>query len=199
MLRADDANDTERRFQRVYRDEYPAMVRLARMLTGVPDVADDLAQEAFVRLYRQGDRVEHPAALLRTITVNVCRSWHTSQQRAALRMVRHGPAPNHAAFVHPAGLELTPAYDICPQARSGQTGSQAMAFAADGERDARISALVPAAAVYHLDAVDARGIVDHQRAVIRDNWGEVCDVAQLTTAQRNAFMGGQFLNPHALE
>ena len=93
MLRADDANDTERRFQRVYRDEYPAMVRLARMLTGVPDVADDLAQEAFVRLYRQGDRVEHPAALLRTITVNVCRSRHTSQQRAALRMVRHGPAP----------------------------------------------------------------------------------------------------------
>ena len=106
---------------------------------------------------------------------------------------------NHAAFVHPAGLELTPAYDICPQARSGQTGSQAMAFAADGERDARISALVPAAAVYHLDAVDARGIVDHQRAVIRDNWSEVCDVAQLTTAQRNAFMGRQFLNPHALE
>ena len=106
---------------------------------------------------------------------------------------------NHAAFLRPAGLELTPAYDICPQARSGQTASQAMAFAPNGERDARISALIGAAPVYHLDAADARSIVDCQRAVIHDDWDEVCDAAQLTTAQRDAFMNRQFLNPHAFE
>lgn len=78
-------------FERVYRQEYAATARLVRMLTGSPDVADDLAQEAFVRLHRVRDRAQRPEALLRTITVNVCRSWHTSQRRAALRLVRHGP------------------------------------------------------------------------------------------------------------
>ncbi|MGD9704738.1 MAG: type II toxin-antitoxin system HipA family toxin [Acidimicrobiia bacterium] len=106
---------------------------------------------------------------------------------------------NHAALVGPTGLELTPAYDLCPQARSGQTASQAMAFAPDGVRDARISALMDAAHVYHLDTTDARGIVDHQIAVIEDNWIEVCDAAQLTKSQRDAFMCRQFLNPHAFE
>lgn len=106
---------------------------------------------------------------------------------------------NHAAFVLPAGLGLAPAYDICPQARSGQTASQAMAFAADGVRDARTSALLGAAPIYHLDDVDARCIVDRQVTVIQENWTEVCDLAQLSTTERNAFMGRQFLNPHAFE
>ncbi|TIL77640.1 MAG: HipA domain-containing protein, partial [Mesorhizobium sp.] len=35
-------------------------------------------------------------------------------------------ARNHAAFWDGAKLTLTPAYDICPQARSGQEASQAM-------------------------------------------------------------------------
>lgn len=93
MLSADEAADTDARFQRLYRDEYKATVRLARFLTGTADVADDLAQEAFVRLYRHRDRAEQPVALLRTITVNVCRSWHTSRRRAETRLVRHGLPP----------------------------------------------------------------------------------------------------------
>lgn len=84
----------DRRFQRFYEEHLPTTVRLARLLTSDPHVAEDLAQDAFVRVYRyaeSGDRaIENPAALLRTTTVNLCRSWHRSQQRAALRMTRHG-------------------------------------------------------------------------------------------------------------
>jgi DNA-directed RNA polymerase specialized sigma24 family protein len=73
------------RFQRFYRDNFTHTARLARLLTNRPDVADDLAQDAFVRVYRyaqNADRpIDNPAALLRTTTVNVCRSWHTSQKR----------------------------------------------------------------------------------------------------------------------
>jgi DNA-directed RNA polymerase specialized sigma24 family protein len=93
VLSADEAPDTDARFQRLYRDEYKATVRLARFLTSSADAADDLAQEAFVRLYRHGDRADRPVALLRTITVNVCRSWHTSRRRAEIRLVRHGLPP----------------------------------------------------------------------------------------------------------
>ncbi len=106
---------------------------------------------------------------------------------------------NHAAFVEPSGLELTPAYDICPQARSGNTARQAMAFGPGGERDARVGLLAEAAASYHLDARDARSIIDQQVATIRDHWNDVCDQAELTAPQRTALFERQLLNPHVFE
>jgi serine/threonine-protein kinase HipA len=106
---------------------------------------------------------------------------------------------NHAAFVSVDGLTLTPAYDICPQARSGESASQAMAFGQNGEREAQVSLLINSAAIYHLRVADARELVDHQIATIRDNWTDVCDAAELTEVERQAFLGRQFLNPLALQ
>jgi serine/threonine-protein kinase HipA len=105
---------------------------------------------------------------------------------------------NHAAFVREDGLELTPAYDICPQARSGQTATQAMSFTPAGEREARAALLVAAAATYHLSRTDALAIVDNQVDTIRVHWDEVCEAAELTAVQRAAFRDRQFLNPQAL-
>jgi len=105
---------------------------------------------------------------------------------------------NHAAFVTPSGLELTPAYDICPQARSGNTAQQAMAFAPPDVRESRVSLLLDASEVYRLERSTAAEIIDGQRAAIHDNWDDVCERAELTVAQRDAFMGRQFLNPLAL-
>jgi serine/threonine-protein kinase HipA len=106
---------------------------------------------------------------------------------------------NHAAFVAESGLTLTPAYDICPQARSGQVAGQAMAFAPDGQRESRVTLLMDAASTYHLDRVEAADIIDRQADVIESDWDEVCDAAQLTVLQRRTFMGNQFLNPHVFE
>ena len=87
----------DERFQRFYRENFAQTARLVRLLTSRLDVADDLAQDAFVRVYRYAQNAErpidNPAALLRTTTVNVCRSWLTSQQRLQLRMARHGIDP----------------------------------------------------------------------------------------------------------
>jgi serine/threonine-protein kinase HipA len=102
---------------------------------------------------------------------------------------------NHAALVTDDGLQLAPAYDICPQARSGGDAQQAMAYGRQGQRAARISSLVEAADVYHLDATAARAIVDAQIEVVRNAWDEVCDHARLTAQQRSTFLGRQFLNP----
>ena len=106
---------------------------------------------------------------------------------------------NHACFVDTAGLELTPAYDLCPQARTGRDGYQAMAYAGDGGRVARVSGLIAASHGYLLDQVEAQNLVDKQVAVIREQWDEVCDIAELTGAQRSAFLGRQFLNPGAFD
>jgi len=103
---------------------------------------------------------------------------------------------NHAAFVGDH-LELTPAYDICPQARSGETAEQAMAFDEHGNRDARLELLLNAADLYLLDRGEAREIVEAQEATIRDSWVDACDAAKLTKVERDRFWGRQFLNAHA--
>ncbi len=102
---------------------------------------------------------------------------------------------NHACRIEPAGLKLSPAYDICPQARTGRDAHQAMAYAPDGSRASRVGDLAKAAPVYHLDRKEAQAIVDHQVSVIRDQWDDVCDAAELTAMQSNVFLNRQFLNP----
>jgi serine/threonine-protein kinase HipA len=106
---------------------------------------------------------------------------------------------NHAALVNEYGLELSPAYDVCPQARTGGEANQAMAYGREGQRVSRIAGLVEAAEVYHLDTIAARAIVDAQVQVIREAWEEVCDEAHLTALQRSTFLGRQFLNPVVFE
>ena len=64
----DEPHDhVEERFERFYRDNFTQTARLVRLLTNRPDVADDLAQDAFVRVYRHAqntDRpIDNPAAL----------------------------------------------------------------------------------------------------------------------------------------
>lgn len=104
---------------------------------------------------------------------------------------------NHAAFVGDQ-LELTPAYDICPQARSGETAEQAMAFDQHHRRDSRVALLIDAAESYLLDRGVAEDIVHAQIATITEEWDDVCEAAQLTDVERSRFLHRQFLNPHAL-
>lgn len=81
-------------FESLYDEEFDTTVRLARFLTGDVSVGEDIAQDAFVRIYRHLERdteaVNDPVAFLRTTTTNLCRSWHRSRVRGNLRMVRHG-------------------------------------------------------------------------------------------------------------
>ena len=107
-------------------------------------------------------------------------------------------ARNHAAFWDGTDLTLTSAYDICPQPRTGGETAQAMAFGADGDRLSQIARCITHAPIYHLDVTEARGIVDHQIAVIRSEWNAVCDRAALSQADRRRLWGRQFLNPYAL-
>ena len=107
-------------------------------------------------------------------------------------------ARNHAAFWDGAMLTLTPAYDVCPQGRSGETSTQAMAIGGDGYRESNVFGCIERAATYHLTKGQAGTIVDAQITSIRENWDEVCDLAELTHEQRAALFEMQFLNPGAI-
>lgn len=107
-------------------------------------------------------------------------------------------ARNHAAFWDGHTLELTPAYDVCPQLRTGNTAAQAMAYGPD-VRASRLLDLVEAAPTYHLNRDAARDIIDRQLEVIHDEWEDAADSARLTEADRSALRGRQILNPYATE
>jgi serine/threonine-protein kinase HipA len=106
---------------------------------------------------------------------------------------------NHAAFWDGETLSLTPAYDICPQLRSGGEAAQLMAIGRDGWRMSQVAGCVERASVYLLSEAEAREIVDGQIETIEGQWDEVCDLAELAEGARAAFWRRQFLNPYALE
>ena len=126
--------------------------------------------------------------LFSRITFNICVSNTDDHAR------------NHAAFWDGTILTLTPAYDICPQPRSGGEATQAMAIRRDGYRYSQLAGCVAAASdTYLLSKNEAKVIIDHQVDTIRSEWDEAADVARLTSVERNQLWGRQILNPYALE
>lgn len=105
-------------------------------------------------------------------------------------------ARNHAAFSNGEDLELTPAYDICPQPRAGQTQAQAMAIG-PGDRTSQVLTCVGHAGIYELSAAEARTIIDTQIETITAEWSDAADRALLTKAERTAMWEHQVMNPFA--
>lgn len=108
-------------------------------------------------------------------------------------------ARNHAAFWDGKNTELTPAYDLAPQPRSGTQERQAMDISRDGSREAQFAVCVAAAEDYGLTRKQARELIDRQVATIRENWTDVADAAQMTNLERNGLLGRQILNPYTFE
>lgn len=107
-------------------------------------------------------------------------------------------ARNHAAFWDGAMLGLTPAYDLCPQVRTGGEASQAMAIAG-ADRRSRVATLLAAAGTYGLSWGAACGVVEEQLLTLRAHWREVVDEAELSDVDRRLLAGRAILNPYGFE
>jgi RNA polymerase sigma factor (sigma-70 family) len=84
----------------LYLDERPGLVRLAFLLTGSSETAEDVVQDAFERCLSRLDRVDKPGAYLRTAVVNGARSKMRRERSAPVL-----PAPM-AAELGESALEL---------------------------------------------------------------------------------------------
>lgn len=107
-------------------------------------------------------------------------------------------ARNHAAFWNGNTLSLTPAYDICPQARSGNEATQAMLITGE-DRRSQIQVCLQARNQFLLSKQKATEIVKHQIRTIEKKWKMVCEEAELSQVDRNLLWKRQFLNPFSLE
>ncbi len=107
-------------------------------------------------------------------------------------------ARNHASFWDGEHLTLTPAYDICPQSRSGNVASQAMLIVGEN-RTSTLATCLEAAPNFLLSQNAAKDIIARQVAAIRDGWDHVCKEAALTEVERNLFAQRMFLNDFIFE
>jgi serine/threonine-protein kinase HipA len=107
-------------------------------------------------------------------------------------------ARNHAAFWDGRMLTLTPAYDICPQGRTGNEATQAMLIKRES-RASTIATCLAAAPYCHLKDAEAAALIEYQIATFAEHWQSVCDEAELSPIDRKLFAGRQFLNSYALE
>jgi serine/threonine-protein kinase HipA len=181
----------------VDRFDRPASGRQRRMLVSALTILNlDIMMARYATYYDLADairsRFAEPRETLRElfarITFNICVSNTDDHAR------------NHAAFWDGQILRLSPAYDICPQPRSGGAATQAMAIRRDGYRYSQLAGCVAAASdTYLLSANEAKDLIDYQVDTIRAEWAEAADVARLTAAERDRLWGRQILNPYALE
>lgn len=105
-------------------------------------------------------------------------------------------ARNHAAFWDGHQLALTPAYDICPQSRSGLQASQAMLIRG-AERTSQVGVCIAAASVFLLIQQEAIQFINHQVKTIEQKWPALCEEADLSEVDQALFWRRQFLNPFA--
>jgi len=106
-------------------------------------------------------------------------------------------ARNHAAFWDGAQLELTPAYDICPQHRNSREASQAMLMG--NERRSQLKHCLNVAKDFHLRDEHAAAIIGEQVKIIKAEWGNLCEEASLSKIDQKLFWRRQFLNELAFE
>ena len=106
-------------------------------------------------------------------------------------------ARNHSAFWDGRELTLTPAYDVCPQSRTGNEASQAMLISGSNN-SSRLATCLEAAHNFLVAEADARVLADNMKAAIEDHWDAVCDEAQLGETDKRFLWGRQFLNPYSI-
>ena len=86
------------RFEELVTTEQPGLLALAWSLTGDPEAAHDLVQDALVRAYVKRHllgRATYPRAYLRTLLLNVWRSRPTSRERASDNLPVRGVHDEH--------------------------------------------------------------------------------------------------------
>ena len=99
---ADATRSFHERFVELFEAHHPRLLRVLVRLSGEPELAADLIQEAFVRLYRRGSLPDAPEAWLITVALNRLRNERATRSRR-LRLL--APLAAHAPQSDPPSLE----------------------------------------------------------------------------------------------
>jgi RNA polymerase sigma factor (sigma-70 family) len=76
-------SDGDRAFDALFREQHPRLFRYLHRLGGDAELAADVSQETFVRLYRRSEPPDDPAAWLITVASNLFRNARAKRSRRA--------------------------------------------------------------------------------------------------------------------
>jgi RNA polymerase sigma-70 factor (ECF subfamily) len=112
------------RFARLFDAHYRRLFRWLDRLSGEPELAADLAQETFVRLYRRGSLPDAPEAWLATVALNLFRNARSARSRHRRLLTpwrgeaAHSdpaPGPDDAAVAEESRRRVRTAIDRLPE------------------------------------------------------------------------------------
>lgn len=111
----------------LYEREWGGLNRIAFLLTDSRQTAEEIVQDAFVRLQSTTTRIENPGGYLRTVVVNACRDAHRHRQ-----VVQRTPTPR----VEPAFAEHDELFDALDRLPWKQRAALVLRYHVDlSERD----------------------------------------------------------------
>jgi len=142
------------------------------------------------------------ADLIRQRFVQPRRTLHEMFRRIAVNMLLGNTddhARNHSAFWDGEQLTLTPAYDICPQPRTGREVSQAMQLNGSRGNLATLDNLRSVCNHFLLTADEATTLINTLVKVVESGWEDVCDKARLPQGERRRLWGSAIFNPFCFE
>ncbi|HEX3160281.1 MAG TPA: sigma-70 family RNA polymerase sigma factor [Gemmatimonadaceae bacterium] len=112
------------RFVELFDAHFARLYRYLDRLSGEPELAADLAQEAFVRLYRRGSLPDAPRAWLIAVAMNLFRNARSTRARrsrlltvprAEAVMADPPPSPIQAAVAADTSQRVRAALDQLPE------------------------------------------------------------------------------------
>ncbi len=117
-------NDGDRVFEALFREHHDRLFRYLHRLGGDAELAADVAQEAFVRLYRRSEPPDDPAAWLITVASNLFRNARAKRsrrmklltpERGAGAVGDPAPSPDAAIVPHRRRAAVRAALDAVPE------------------------------------------------------------------------------------
>ena len=114
----------DQRFAELFHQHFDRLARVMDRLSGEPDLAADVVQDAFVRLYQRGSFPDAPQAWLITVALNLFRNTRTTRRRRArLLTVSRGaavhsdpaPRPDEAVAADETRVQVRSAIDRMPE------------------------------------------------------------------------------------
>ena len=105
------ASGDDRSLEGAYRVHFPALMRIAFLMTGSNAVAEDLVHDVFVRCSGRLSQLDDPRSYLRAAVVNACRRHHRRESRvteAPMQTVESEPSTADAVAMRRALLAMSP-------------------------------------------------------------------------------------------
>ncbi len=86
----------DERFAELFHGNSDRLTRVMARLSGEPDLAADVVQDAFVRLHQRGSFPDAPAAWVISVALNLFRNTRTTERRRERLLSLHGGTRVHS-------------------------------------------------------------------------------------------------------